>query len=742
VFKELSEAQRLAQLGSWHWDSKADLVSWSEQLFRIVGRDPSSPAPCYKELRPLYTPESWEQLERAVEKALRTGTPYELDLEMVRPDKTTRWVCTRGEAERDAMGRITQLRGTVQDITERKQAEEKLRELGRRLTHAHEELKKSEQKFFKAFRESPVALTITSAKDHRYLDVSESFEQWSGWRRDEVIGRTPFDIGIWVNPAGRLEFVRRILAEGVVSNLEFRCRRKHGVEMVGLGSGELIEIGNEQCVISAVADITERKLAERELEQINERLSLAMEAGRIGGWEWNIKDGKSFWFGEALNLLGISGGVHSPSAAEFRDRIHPEDRDWLRNAVQTAMRNHAYLNAEFRVVWPDGCVHWLRSQARFFYGTDGEPERMLGVSVDITEHKQAEETLRESEERLRLAQWAAHIGTFDLDLRTGVDIWTPETEALYGLPLGGFGGTLTAFENLIHPADRERIIALTRAMIETGQPSEAEWRAVWPDGSVHWIAGRAQVFMGESGEPSRMLGVNMDITDRKRAEETISAMTRKLIEGQEQERARIARELHDDISQRLALLATELDQLRGEHRKLPSEIHGQILKLRETTADICSSVYDLSHELHSSTLDLLGLSKGMGNWCKTFGERQKMEIVFKSHGVPELPQEISLCLFRILQEATHNAAKHSGVNRIDVQLSEKSGEIHLIVSDSGKGFDIDTARQKRGLGLTSMQERVRLIGGTIVIESKPLTGTVVHACLPFTAEPRGQSSGG
>jgi PAS domain S-box-containing protein len=612
VFKELSEAQRLAQLGSWHWDSKADLVTWSDQLFRIVGRNPSSPAPCYKELRPLYTPESWEQLQRAVEEALRTGAPYELDLEMVRPDKTTRWVCTRGEAERDAMGRITQLRGTVQDITERKQAEEKLRELSERLTRAHEELTKCEEKFVKAFRESPVALTITSAKDHRYLDVSESFEQWSGWRRDEVIGRTPFDIGIWVNPAERLGFVRRILAEGVVSNLEFRCRLKHGMEMVGLGSGELIEIGNEQCVISAVADITERKQAERELSQINERLNLAMEAGRIGGWEWNIKDGRSFCFGEAHNVLGIGGNANSASTAEFRDRVHPEDRDWLRAAVQSAMRNHTELNAEFRVVWPDGCVHWLRSQARFFYGIDGQAERMLGISVDITE--------------------------------------------------------------------------------------------------------------------------------RKRAEETISGMTRKLIEGQEQERTRIARELHDDISQRLALLASELDQLREEHKELPADVHGQILELRRVTADICSSVYGLSHELHSSTLDLLGLSKGISNWCKTFSERQKLEIVFNSHAVPELPQEISLCMFRVLQEAIHNAARHSGVKRIDVQLAEKSGEIHLIVSDSGKGFDVDAARQNRGLGLTSMRERVRLIGGTIVIESKPLAGTVVHVCVPFRAEPRRQSA--
>jgi signal transduction histidine kinase len=127
----------------------------------------------------------------------------------------------------------------------------------------------------------------------------------------------------------------------------------------------------------------------------------------------------------------------------------------------------------------------------------------------------------------------------------------------------------------------------------------------------------------------------------------------------------------------------------------------------------------------------------MRGWCEEYGELHKLEIDFKSDELPPVEQEISLSLFRVLQEALHNAAKHSEVKRIEVQLAEKSGEIHLIVSDSGKGFDIDATRQKRGLGLTSMQERVRLIGGTMVIESKPRAGTVVHVCVPFRAEGRG-----
>jgi PAS domain S-box-containing protein len=354
--------------------------------------------------------------------------------------------------------------------------------------------------------------------------------------------------------------------------------------------------------------------------------------------------------------------------------------------------------------------------------------------ADVTAQKLAEEAQRTSEERLRMAQWAAHIGIFDLNIRTGVDIWTPETEALYGLPPGGFAGTLTAFENLIHPDDRKRIIELTREMMRTGQPAEAEWRAVWPDGSVHWIAGRGQVLMDESGEPTRMLGVNMDITERKRAEEALSGMTRKLVEAQEQERVRIARELHDDISQRLALLAIEVDRVRGNYSYLPSEVRNHMQELQQMTADISSRVYAISHELHSLTPDPSNLAKSMRGWCRDFGKRQNMEISFKVHDLPRLPQGISLCLFRVLQEALYNSAKHSGVKRVEVQLAENSGNIDLVVSDSGTGFDIEAARQSEGLGLTSMQERVRLVGGTIAIDSKPLAGTTIYVRVPFKVD--------
>ena len=217
-------------------------------------------------------------------------------------------------------------------------------------------------------------------------------------------------------------------------------------------------------------------------------------------------------------------------------------------------------------------------------------------------------------------------------------------------------------------------------------------------------------------------------------------MSRKLVEAQEQERARIARELHDDISQRLTMLAITIAQLQAN----PSEVRSLVQELRKQTIEISGDVQALSHELDSSKLDYLGAIRGMRGWCGEFGERHGIQVEFKGpEAAISLPREIGLCLFRVLQEALHNAAKHSGVRRIEVQLRKDAGEIHLLVSDLGRGFDLETATQGRGLGLTSMQERVRLINGIIEIQSKPMSGTTihVHVHVPLTSEHSQRAAG-
>jgi len=233
-----------------------------------------------------------------------------------------------------------------------------------------------------------------------------------------------------------------------------------------------------------------------------------------------------------------------------------------------------------------------------------------------------------------------------------------------------------------------------------------------------------------SGRTVGISGIARDITERKRAEEALAEMTRKLIEAQEQERARIGRELHDDVNQRLAMFSLELALLKEK----PSEVESRVQGLQKRLFELSDDVQALSHDLHSTKLEYLGVVAGIKGWCREFSERQKMDVDFRNDVRSVLPLHIGRPLFRVLQEALHNSSKYSGVRRVEVQLREISGEIHLIVSDSGSGFDVEAALLGKGLGLTSMRERVRLLNGTITIDSKPMAGTTIHVHVPFESQ--------
>jgi len=225
------------------------------------------------------------------------------------------------------------------------------------------------------------------------------------------------------------------------------------------------------------------------------------------------------------------------------------------------------------------------------------------------------------------------------------------------------------------------------------------------------------------------------INDSRRTQDSLRQVSGRLIEAQEQERARIGRDLHDDIAQRLALVAAEVQQFQSEAPESPSELRDRSTNLHEEIVQISNSVQTLSRELHASRLTYVGLVSTARGLCKEVSERHNIEIDFKHDSFPNsVPSESSLCLFRVLQEALHNAVKHSGAQRVEVQLRRAPKEIHLIVSDSGKGFDPQTAIKESGLGLTSMQERLRLVNGELSIISEQHRGTTIHARVPFTSE--------
>ncbi|HWY60116.1 MAG TPA: PAS domain S-box protein [Terriglobales bacterium] len=260
-----------------------------------------------------------------------------------------------------------------------------------------------------------------------------------------------------------------------------------------------------------------------------------------------------------------------------------------------------------------------------------------------------------------------------------------------------------------------------------------EKRYVRKDGVQLWGGLNVSLLKNSDGGSPLVFAFVENITERKRAETALANVSRRLIEAQEHERTRIGRELHDDIGQRLALLAVELQQLHEDLPNLP-EVHPRMDVLQKQTSEIAADIQSLSHELHSAKLQYLGIPAAIKGFCQEFGEQQKTEIDFKTNDLAEpVPPDISLCLFRVLQEALHNSAKHSRSRQFEVRLWETSAEIHLTVRDFGAGFDREEVKKSQGLGLISMEERLKMLNGTLTVESQPQRGTTIHARVPLSA---------
>lgn len=235
------------------------------------------------------------------------------------------------------------------------------------------------------------------------------------------------------------------------------------------------------------------------------------------------------------------------------------------------------------------------------------------------------------------------------------------------------------------------------------------------------------------------IGSAVDVTERKEVEALLSMLSQRLMDAQEQERARVARELHDEVNQRLTLLVLGLDSIRQRVRGVLPEVIEEINNTIDTAANLTKDIQNLSHRLHPGRLRSVGLELAAREVCRELSERSRVEIEFQTDGVADgLSEDLSVCLYRVMQEALQNALKHSGSRRILVSLRAETTVLSLTVQDSGIGFD-PAAVNTGGLGLISMRERLKLIDGTLAIETAPGGGTTICARAPLTS--RGGSTG-
>jgi len=581
-----------------------------------------------------------------------------------------------------------------------------------------------------------------------------------GYRENELCGMSCSEFANPEDSQNDLALFQQLRA-GVIDqySLEKRYVRKDGAQLWGHLNVSRLKSGNggsSSLVFAFVEDITERKRAEEALKrnESNYRLFVAQSSEGIFCQELerpipvDLPEDEQVqrilhesYMAECNDALARMYGM---SPTDFVGKRLTETLD-AENPINIELTRD-YIRGGYRVV--DRESHEVDPQGNpkvFLNSMIGIVEnnmllRTWGIQRDITDRRQAEQArvhaeqaLRESEQRFRLATQAGKMYAYEWDIASDMVVRSEEYAKILGLTGVPTSETRHQFSSRVHPDDLANFNAAVADLTPENPTTQISYRVLRPDGAVIWLEKSGRAFFGEEGKMLRMIGIVADITERKLAEVALANVSHRLIEAQEQERTRIARELHDDFAQRLALLAVELEQLHQDPPNL-LEVIRRVGELQKQTSEIAIDIQALSHELHSAKLQYLGIATAMRSFCQEFGEQTKVKIDFRSHDLPApLSPDISLCLFRVLQEALHNSAKHSGVRHVEVQLWGASDEVHLTVGDSGAGFDSEAAKRTQGLGLISMEERLKLVEGTLSIESQPRRGTTIHARVPLSS---------
>jgi PAS domain S-box-containing protein len=523
--------------GVWDWEIETGGLEWSPELFQLFGLDPANSKASFETWRTVLHPADRQMAEERITVAVRDRVPLRNEYRIVWPTGEERWILSIGETTCDASGKPWRMMGICLDITARKQAETVLRE-----------------------SETQLRLAINAANlgTWDYNPVTGALD-WDA-RCKELFGLPPeaevnYDTFLTsLHPEDR-EGVNQVVqrtfdpASGGLFDIEYRTAglREGGVMrwVRATGLTSFNDAGKAIRFIGTVQDITERKQAEEARRQRAEEAlrmseqefrSLAEAMPQI---VWATRpDGWNIYFNQQwVDYTGMT--MEESYGHGWNTPFHPDDKQRAWDAWQRATQHNDRYSLECRLRRADGVYRWWLIRGEPMRGANGEILKWFGTCTDIEEIKNAEAALREanqmleqrvaertaalaeSAERLRLAQQGARLGAFEWNVQTNVNVWSPELEAMYGLAPGEFGKTQPAWEHLVHPEDRAAAVGLVNQTFETGEPVEGEWRVIWRDGSVHWIAGRFQAFKGAAGKPLRLSGVNMDITARKQAEEAV-----------------------------------------------------------------------------------------------------------------------------------------------------------------------------------------------------------------------------
>jgi PAS domain S-box-containing protein len=517
--------------------------------------------------------------------------------------------------------------------------------------------------------------------------------------------------------------------------------------------------------VDLITDIGAEKTAREALRINQERLILAQKAARLGSFEWNIQTNEVIWSEETEAIYGLSPGSFSGGYEAWAKCVHPEDRPGAEDAVRRAIAEGQPYNTEFRVIWPDGSVHWLQTRGKVFFDDAGRPLRLIGVDIDITDRKRAEEELRTSERRLEIALEAAELGSWFVDQRSNTMSFSATAKTILGCapdePL-----TTKDLIEIIHPDDRERVLRIIRQALRDHEAYEVEHRVIWPDGSVHWVLARACGAYGADGQLLYVDGVTLDLTERKHLEESLRRQTEALREADHRKDDFLATLSHE-LRNPLAPLrnAVQILALRGDDPKVVAQTNELLDRQVQQMSRIVDDLLEVSR-IRRGKISLQKAPVDLADVVATAVEISRPLIEAHLHtltvSLPDRPMRVegdAARLAQVLSNLLNNAAKYTeDGGRIELIAERTREEAVLRVRDNGVGiapevlpqvFDMfmqvqtstDRSQGGLGIGLTLVRRLVEMHGGKIEASSAGLEkGSEFLVRLPALAELASESA--
>jgi PAS domain S-box-containing protein len=514
-------------------------------------------------------------------------------------------------------------------------------------------------------------------------------------------------------------------SDGVVLNREPSVIQAYGRYVFG---GLVLLFGQLLLILQLLSQRAKERAIRRRLHESEARLREAQSIARCGSWVWDVAKSEAHWSDEMYRILGLRLGEIPPANRTLPMGDEAQYAAKMKRVCETRLS----YSEEYRVVWPNGEELIVVESGQPRYDSQQRPLFVVGTLLDVTEMRLTVQALRESEERFRtmadgapIMMWMAGVDKLCTDFNRS---WLNYTGRSIEEEVGN------GWASGVHPDDLQRCLKVYVDAFDARVPFSMEYRLRRYDGQYHWISDDGSPRFLSDGTFAGYIGCCFDIHDRKAMEASRVELARRLMGAQEAERSRIARELHDGIGQEIALLSIQMQRASASMWPKSDSKDSAMQQFSNKLAEIGVHVSHLSHKLHSSELEYLGLAVAITKLCREFSEEYPIKISCACRNIPkDLNSDIGLTFLRIVQESLHNVAKHSGAKTAHVEVTGTSEEIRLSVYDDGAGFDVPQSKTAAGLGLVSMRERIYLVGGVLTIDSAMGAGTTVRALAPLAA---------